>query len=123
RSVEAVIAILAVLKSGAAYLAIDVNHPDGRIGFMIEDAAPVAVITTAGLAQRLAGYPVAVIDIDDPAIAACYPVHGLPFPSADNIAYLIYTSGTTGKPKGVGITHHNITQLFTSVAATGFTPA
>ncbi|ACC38570.1 non-ribosomal peptide synthetase [Mycobacterium marinum M] len=123
RSVEAVIAILAVLKSGAAYLAIDVNHPDGRIGFMIEDAAPVAVITTAGLAQRLAGYPVAVIDIDDPAIATCYPGHGLPFPSADNIAYLIYTSGTTGKPKGVGITHHNITQLFTSVAATGFTPA
>ncbi|WP_142399723.1 condensation domain-containing protein, partial [Mycobacterium marinum] len=123
RSVEAVIAILAVLKSGAAYLAIDVNHPDGRIGFMIEDAAPVAVISTAGLAQRLADYPVAVIDIDDPAIATCYPGHELPFPSADNIAYLIYTSGTTGKPKGVGITHHNITQLFTSVAATGFTPA
>ena len=52
RSGEAVVAMLAVLKAGAAYLAIDPGLPDARIGFMLADAAPVAAITTAGLAER-----------------------------------------------------------------------
>ena len=67
RSAEAIVAMLAVLKSGAAYLPIDPAHPDARIEFMIADAAPVAAITTAGLRARLDGCDVAVIDVDDPA--------------------------------------------------------
>ena len=55
RSAQAVIAILAVLKTGAAYLPIDPAHPPARIKFMTEDAAPIAAITTAGLADRLDG--------------------------------------------------------------------
>ena len=51
RSVEAVVAILAVLKTGAAYVPIDPAHPDARIGFVLGDAAPVAAITTADLAR------------------------------------------------------------------------
>src|ERR1700758_4022397 len=62
RSAEAIIAILAVLKTGAAYLPIDPAHPDARIGFMIADAAPIAAVTTAGLADRLAGCDLAVIN-------------------------------------------------------------
>ncbi|SPX79733.1 linear gramicidin synthetase subunit D [Mycobacterium xenopi] len=57
-----------VLKSGAAYLPIDPAHPVERIGFMLADAAPLAVITTTGLADRLDGHDVAVIDINDPRI-------------------------------------------------------
>ena len=53
RSAEAIVAILAVLKTGAAYLPIDPAHPSARIEFMIADAAPIAAITTAGLAERL----------------------------------------------------------------------
>ena len=53
RSAEAIVAILAVLKTGAAYLPIDPALPAARIGFMLADAAPVAAITTAGLAERL----------------------------------------------------------------------
>ena len=52
-----------------------------------------------------------VIDVDDPRIDT-YPGTALPAPAADDIAYLIYTSGTTGVPKGVAVTHHNVTQLF-----------
>ena len=107
---EAVVAMLAVLKTGAAYLAIDPGLPAARIEFMLADAAPIAVITTAGLRSRLDGRDVAVIDIDDPAVEA-QPGTALPAPCPDDIAYLIYTSGTTGTPKGVAVTHRNLAHL------------
>ncbi|MDT5076975.1 MAG: hypothetical protein QOJ80_1612, partial [Mycobacterium sp.] len=114
RSTEAIIAILAVLKTGAAYLPIDPTHPDARIEFMLADAAPVAAITTAGLRSRLDDSDLPIIDIDDPRIAG-YPTTGLPAPASDDLAYIIYTSGTTGVPKGVAVTHHNVTQLLASL--------
>ena len=116
RSAEAIVAILAVLKTGAAYLPIDPGLPAARIGFMIDDAAPIAAITTAGLADRLDGCDLLVIDVDDPRIDSL-PGTALPAPAADDIAYLIYTSGTTGVPKGVAVTHHNVTRLFDSLDA------
>ena len=70
RSAEAIVAILAVLKTGAAYLPIDPALPAARIGFMLADAAPIAAITTTGLAERLDGCDVLVIDVDDPALTA-----------------------------------------------------
>ncbi|KAA1234629.1 hypothetical protein F0Q45_27365, partial [Mycobacterium simiae] len=69
-----------VLKSGAAYLPIDPNHPDTRIAFMMSDAAPVAALTTIELAARLDGYDLPVIDVDDPVIDTSYPAHPLPHP-------------------------------------------
>ena len=116
RSVEAVVAMLAVLKAGAAYLPIDPGLPAARIGFLLDDAAPMVAITTADLAERLEGHDVAVVEVDDPAIDA-QPITGLPTPAPEDIAYLIYTSGTTGVPKGVAISHHNLTQLMASLDA------
>ena len=116
RSAQAVVAMLAVLKTGAAYLAIDPALPDARIGFLLDDAAPMAAITTADLCGRLHERDLRVIDIDDPAIDT-QPSSALPAPSPDDIAYLIYTSGTTGTPKGVAISHHNVTQLLGSLDA------
>src|SRR5246127_2764774 len=78
---------------------------------MLADAAPIAAITTTGLADRLDGCDLLVIDVEDPRIDT-YPGTGLPAPAADDIAYLIYTSGTTGVPKGVAVTHRNVTRLF-----------
>jgi amino acid adenylation domain-containing protein/non-ribosomal peptide synthase protein (TIGR01720 family) len=116
RSAEAIVAILAVLKTGAAYLPIDPVVPTARMQFIVEDAAPAAVITTTGLAGRLDGCDVVVIDVTDPRIDS-QPSTALPAPGPGDIAYLIYTSGTTGTPKGVAVTHHSVTQLLASLDA------
>ncbi len=68
RCAEAIVAMVAVLKTGAAYVPIDPGLPAARIGFMIADAAPMAVITTAGLAERLDGCDLLVIDVNDPRV-------------------------------------------------------
>ena len=113
RSAQAVVAMLAALKTGAAYLAIDPALPAARMQFMLDDAAPIAVITTAGLRSRLDGCDLAVIDISDLEASAVetQPSTALPAPAPDDIAYLIYTSGTTGTPKGVAVTHRNLAHL------------
>ena len=114
RSAEAVVAILAVLKTGAAYLPIDPGLPAARIGFMLDDAAPIAAVTTTGLADRFDGHDIVVVDVSDPEVDA-QPGTAPPAPVPDDIAHLIYTSGTTGVPKGVAVTHRNVTQLFDSL--------
>jgi amino acid adenylation domain-containing protein/non-ribosomal peptide synthase protein (TIGR01720 family) len=116
RSAEAIVSILAVLKTGAAYLPIDPALPASRMEFMLADAAPIAVITTNDLVERLDGCDLPVIDVHDPGIQT-HPCTGLPAPAPDNIAYIIYTSGTTGVPKGVAVTHRNVTQLLESLHA------
>ncbi|OWM05068.1 hypothetical protein B7435_10580 [Mycolicibacterium peregrinum] len=118
RSVEAIVSILAVLKSGAAYLPIDPMHPDARVEFMLADAAPAVAVVTGGLAARLAGCQgLIVIDADDPRIDEQPSAPPVAAPASDDMAYLIYTSGTTGVPKGVAITHRNVTELLESLDA------
>ena len=116
RSAEAIVAILAVVKTGAAYVPIDPAVPEARVGFVLDDAAPIAAITTADLADRLDGRGLLVIDVDDPAVGS-QPSTELPVPAPDDIAYLIYTSGTTGTPKGVAIPHRNVTRLLATLDA------
>ncbi len=116
RSADAILSILAVLKTGAAYMPIDPALPAARIGFMLGDAAPIAAITTTRLADRFDGHALPVIDVDDPRIDT-HPCTALPAPAPDDLAYLIYTSGTTGVPKGVAVAHHNVTQLLESLHA------
>nr|WP_322861440.1 amino acid adenylation domain-containing protein [Mycobacterium europaeum]MEA1162574.1 amino acid adenylation domain-containing protein [Mycobacterium europaeum] len=117
RSAHAIVAILAVLKTGAAYVPMDSGWPAARIESLLIDAAPIALLTTTELAEQLNGYDdLRVLDVNDPAVDA-HPSTALPGPAADDIAYLIYTSGTTGIPKGVAATHHNVTQLLGSLDA------
>ncbi|KQH77424.1 non-ribosomal peptide synthetase [Mycobacterium gordonae] len=114
RSAEAVVAILAVLKAGAAYLPLDPGLPAARLKYILADATPTAAITTAGLRAGFDGHDLLVIDVNDPNLAAG-PSHAPPPPAGDDIAYVIYTSGTTGAPKGVAITHRNVTQQIMSL--------
>ncbi|WP_414683584.1 amino acid adenylation domain-containing protein [Mycobacterium marinum] len=116
RCAQAVTAILAVLKTGAAYVPIDPGLPAARVRFMVADAGPVAVVTTGGWAAGLDECGCVVVDVADAGVEACAGT-GLVAPAADDIAYLIYTSGTTGTPKGVAITHRNVTQLVASADA------
>ncbi|WP_156752036.1 amino acid adenylation domain-containing protein, partial [Mycobacterium sp. E2497] len=116
RSAEAIVAILGVLKSGAAYLPIDPALPGARIEFMLTDTAPVAAVTTAELAERLDGCGVAIVDVRDPALARQPVTAPASAPDPDDVAHIIYTSGTTGVPKGVAVSHANVTRLFEAPA-------
>ncbi|MDA2895514.1 amino acid adenylation domain-containing protein, partial [Mycolicibacterium sp. BiH015] len=116
RSAEAVVAITAVLKTGAAYVPIDPVHPVGRTEFILSDARPVAVVTSAEYRSRLGAFDLTVVDIDDPRIDT-QPDTPVPSPSPDDLAHIIYTSGTTGIPKGVAVTQYNVAQMFESLDA------
>ena len=105
RSVELLVSLFAVLKSGAAYLPLDPAYPAERLAFMIDDSAVPMVITEPRLADRLAGRSrhVFVDDADaDSAMDASSEAHRSSHPG--DLVYVIHTSGSTGKPKGVMIT-------------------
>ena len=110
-------ALLAVLKTGAAYLPLDPGYPAERIAYMIEDAAPVCVITDTRTAARMpANASLLILDTSDTvALLAQTPAHPLGAGERagvlrpGNPAYVIYTSGSTGRPKGVVVTHRGIT--------------
>ena len=116
RCADAIVAMLAVVKTGAAYVPIDPAHSAARMDFVLADAAPIALITTADLRSLLDGHDLLVVDVHDPAIDA-QPSNALPAPAPENIAYIIYTSGTSGTPKGVAIAHHNVTWLIEALDA------
>ncbi|EUA55049.1 AMP-binding enzyme family protein [Mycobacterium intracellulare 1956] len=97
RSAEAIVAILAVLKTGAAYVPIDPSVPAARVQFVLGDAAPIAAVTTAEVRRSWVASPGRSSTSTTPPSPASR--HGLPVPSADSIAYIIYTSGTTGTPR------------------------
>ncbi|MFJ9566276.1 amino acid adenylation domain-containing protein, partial [Streptomyces fuscichromogenes] len=116
RSVELVVALLAVWKTGAAYLPVDPSYPAERIAFMLADAGPVCVVTDSALAPALPREPdVPVVCVDGPAMAAG-PTAGdtwaAPEPVwPDTAAYVMYTSGSTGRPKGVVVTQRDLVEL------------
>ncbi|MCC6554026.1 MAG: amino acid adenylation domain-containing protein [Polyangiaceae bacterium] len=107
RSFELVIAILAVLKAGGAYLPLDPAYPRERLGFVLEDARARAVLTQERLVERLPeGAPEAVLlDRLPPDGEDAGPDVRV---SPDNLAYVIYTSGSTGRPKGAMIHHRGL---------------
>ncbi|HEU5155525.1 MAG TPA: amino acid adenylation domain-containing protein, partial [Streptosporangiaceae bacterium] len=135
RSAEMVVALLAVLKAGGAYLPIDPNHPAERVRAMVDDARPVLLVTANDVADPMgpaagdgagdgAGIPRVVLD-------AAATAETLADAGADNLtdadrrgpllpahpAYVIYTSGSTGRPKGVVVTHRSVAGLTAWAAA------
>ncbi len=111
RSADVVVGILAILKSGGAYLPLDPVYPSERIAFMLSDAVVRVVLTQRALAGALAESPVECVCLDEPLPAAAEAPPAQPR-SSDDLAYVIYTSGSTGKPKGVRVTHRNVLRLF-----------
>lgn len=105
RSAGMITALLAVLKSGAAYLPLDPGLPAERLARIVERAAPRLVLTQRSLAGLLPAGTATVTEDDDAAVAACpaqAPDTGL---HPHNLAYVIFTSGSTGTPKGIMIDH------------------
>jgi amino acid adenylation domain-containing protein/non-ribosomal peptide synthase protein (TIGR01720 family) len=115
RSADLVIAILAVLKAGGAYLPIDQSYPSDRIAFMLEDSQAAVLLTHSSLIRNLPFTEAKVLCVDSTSSLPVDPgqENNLPRTSAvDHLAYVIYTSGTTGNPKGSLITHRNVARLF-----------
>ncbi|MFI5674067.1 amino acid adenylation domain-containing protein [Streptomyces cellulosae] len=115
RSVDMVVAALAVLRTGSSYVPLDPSVPPARLRIILEDARPGLVITTSDLVGRLP-QGVAVLNVDVGTAAPVKPVPGTRVGPAAR-AYVIFTSGTTGRPKGVEVSHGNVLRLFTSSAS------
>jgi amino acid adenylation domain-containing protein len=116
RSAELVVAMLAILKAGAAYLPIDTSFPPERIAYMLSDSGAKLLLTQASLAERLAESVATTVlleelDWERPSIPL--QENGA---NPANLAYVIYTSGSTGRPKGVAIEHRNIVSYVVEIA-------
>ena len=113
RSADMVVAVLAVLLAGAAYLPVDPAYPAERVAFMLGDAHPAVVVTTRECAGQLPG-GVPRLVLDDPAeaarVAAARPARDAAVRPASP-AYVIYTSGSTGRPKAVVVEHAGVANL------------
>lgn len=122
RSKEVYVALLGILKAGAAYVPLDSEYPADRVAYILQDAGCKLVVTTSEYVDRLEGFQgtVVLLDRDWPLIAALSS-HRLTSLEAkarsENLCYVIYTSGSTGKPKGVKIEHRNAVHLIKTEAA------
>ncbi|MER7221944.1 non-ribosomal peptide synthetase [Streptomyces rubradiris] len=111
RSAELVVAELAVLLAGGAYLPLDPAHPAARVRQLLQDSGAVAVLSTAPLVSGGAplGDDVLLVDLTEEPSPATASVP--PGPNGAALAYVIYTSGSTGRPKGVAVTHASLANL------------
>jgi amino acid adenylation domain-containing protein len=118
-SLDLIVAMLAVLKAGAAYLTVDVDYPAERVGLVLGDARPACVLAVASTAAGIPDTGVPVVLLDDPDVLD----DGLVVDPSDedrrcplrasHPAYLIYTSGSTGRPKGVLVEHRSVVDYLT----------
>ncbi|WP_408637761.1 amino acid adenylation domain-containing protein [Nocardia bovistercoris] len=115
RTEELPVALLGVLLSGAGYLPIDTAYPAQRLEFMLADAKPACVLTTESEYESVPSGGAPVVLLEHTSAYASAPITDAeriaPLRS-DNLAYVIYTSGSTGVPKGVGVAHRNVVELF-----------
>jgi amino acid adenylation domain-containing protein len=118
RSLEMVVGLLGILKSGAAYVPLDPAYPRDRIAFMLENAEVPLLLTQAQLRESLPSTAsgTVLIDSDWPEIAKQSQESPALTLNPENRAYVIYTSGSTGKPKGVEIPHRAVVNFLTTMA-------
>jgi natural product biosynthesis luciferase-like monooxygenase protein len=122
RSLEMVLAMLAVLKSGGAFVPIDVSHPQERIDFILNDTKANLVLTTRQFIGnngiKLPDDKLVFVDLSEKIYESNLNDFSLPISNGNDLAYVIYTSGTTGNPKGVMVNHQNLSNFIAGMNET-----
>lgn len=131
RSLDAVVAILGVMASGAAYMPLDLDYPPERLALMCDDAQPCLLLAHSSTRGQLPALPQiqCLDDVGFQAACAAQPTapvgdkeRRIPL-QGEHLAYIIYTSGSTGRPKGVMSTHGGLLNLLAAHAANLYGPA
>ena len=119
RAINTLVSLLAILKTGAAYLPLDPNYPTERIRYMLEDSGVQYLVCQPAVRERLRGTALQLIDWGEDVSA--YPdTAPLLRIRPDQLALLIYTSGSTGQPKGIELTHRNVVNLVKNTKVNAF---
>ncbi|HEX2133955.1 MAG TPA: amino acid adenylation domain-containing protein, partial [Actinophytocola sp.] len=121
RSVEMVVALFAVLRTGAAYLPLDLDHPVERLRLMVDDTAPVCLVSMSTVDPALSADAVRLDEVDLESLPGG-EITERPRFSLDHPAYVIYTSGSTGRPKGVVTPYRGLTNMQLNHRAEIFDP-
>lgn len=108
RSPELIVALLGILKAGAAYVPLDASYPAARLAHMIGDSGLSLIVTCAEFASRLPLGNVTALFLDELTVAHAGPARATPISQPRQLAYILYTSGSTGDPKGVAVEHRGL---------------
>ncbi|MCP5104184.1 MAG: amino acid adenylation domain-containing protein, partial [bacterium] len=125
RRIEMLVALLGILKAGAAYLPLDPDYPDGRIHYILQHSKPRILLTEAPLEEKIQRltYTGETLDLLAPDTYSADKENPENRAAPEDLAYVIYTSGSTGNPKGVMIRHRNVTNFIEGMAeCIGFAP-
>lgn len=124
RSFDMVVALIAVLKAGAAYVPMDPSYPENRLAYMLRDSEAPIVLTQSHLLDRLPLERQQCICLDDPDLRATLDDYDVINPpqtarglSNEHLAYVIYTSGSTGNPKGTMVSHRSVCDFLNQAVA------
>ncbi|MGC4900442.1 amino acid adenylation domain-containing protein [Micromonospora echinospora] len=123
RSPRTIVALLAVLKAGAAYVPLDPTYPRARLAEMVERCGLTLVLTTAAIHDEVGEVATDVLRLDQAEDAAPAGVVTEPERRPSDPAYVMFTSGTTGRPKAIVVSHHNVVNLATGADYVELSPA
>ncbi|WP_279636870.1 non-ribosomal peptide synthetase [Corallococcus llansteffanensis] len=125
RSFDLIVALLAVVKAGAAYVPLELAHPRERLALLLEDCASPLLLTHSSLKDRLPCFAgrILLLDSEEASLFARQPTHAPNVPTAaESLAYVMFTSGSTGRPKGVLVPHRGVVRLVCGSSFIDFGP-